>query len=185
MACPILFNIRIIESANPVKDNVMIAVNQFGFGAAESGFLAQCGFLATETAKWGATVVQTRGSHFSYFNPERMEADKTAFERALSYLLNEWYSGVKGRAPYLEVSEIEQINEQVLILAVDPSSPSEVYFVKTGVDQVTLSAGMASMIESFRNIPAYVVAGDTAVGSVDAIAFAAEKKAKVEQVTLQ
>lgn len=185
MACPILLNIRVIESVTPVKDNVMIAVNQFGFGAAESGFLAQCGFLATETAKWGATVVETRGSNFSYFSPERMNTDKVVFERALSFLLNEWYSGEKGRSPYFEVSEIDQINDQVLILAVDPSSPKEVYFIKSGVDQVTLSAGMASIIESFRNVPAYVVAGDTAKGAVDAIAFAEERKGKQGTKTLQ
>lgn len=185
MAAPIMFNLRNIPHSNTAEhpNAAIVAINQFGFGSAESGFMAQVNFDADQEAKWGVTILEVRGGQFSYFSPSRMKQDKTAFEMALSFLLNEWFAGDKSRDPFITPAELPTISEQILVLASNPSDTGRVYFLKADTNQLALSSALAKVIDSFKVVPAYVIDGDNAKGSVDVLSRAAQQSS--EQATLQ
>lgn len=196
MSTPILFNFRVIDDPSGNRpDNIAdVSLNQFGL--AESGLQLRCEFLPQETAKWGVSIVDVRGGDFGYFtalagrklarnekgmlieDPGKIEKLR-ALSKAVSFMLNEWFGSHNDRPSHVKPEELKIVlDEEVLTLSQDREVKNEliVYFVQTGLKQKDVMLALGKVSNFFRkNLPAYHLRGNGAVGTISDVVDEIEK----------
>lgn len=147
MASPLFLNLHVTNLQNQGSHEYLISVSHLGFGSAESGFTAKIVHMPEAGSPWGVKIIETKGGRFGYFSPSRMREDKIAFEKALSYLLNEWFSGGVGKVSSIPPDEILSLSGQVVMITDHPFDNEQVCFVKTGCNSSTLSSSLNEIVK--------------------------------------